>query len=68
MKKVVLSLAVLFSVAMVSCGGSKKAEVTDTVDTLAAVAEEVVETVDTVGDTTVTAEAAVAVDSAAAAQ
>ncbi|MDE6144299.1 MAG: hypothetical protein K2F94_09530, partial [Muribaculaceae bacterium] len=29
MKKVVLSLAVLFSVAMVSCGGNKNAEVAD---------------------------------------
>lgn len=29
MKKVVLSLAVLFSVAMVSCGGNKAAEAQD---------------------------------------
>lgn len=29
MKKVVLSLAVLFSMAMVSCGGNKAAEATD---------------------------------------
>ncbi len=35
MKKVVLSLAVLFSVAMVACNGNKKAETVDTVDTLA---------------------------------
>lgn len=35
MKKVVLSLAVLFSVAMVACNGNKKAETVDTVDTIA---------------------------------
>ena len=39
MKKLVYSLAVLFSVALVSCGGNKAAEAVDT-DTM--VAEEVV--------------------------
>lgn len=38
MKKVVLSLAVLFSVAMVSCGGNKAAEAQDSAE---AVVEEV---------------------------
>ena len=46
MKKLVYSLAVLFSVALVSCGGNKAAEAVDT-DTM--VAEEVV--VDTAVDT-----------------
>ncbi len=41
MKKIVLSLAVLFSMAMVSCGGHKAAEAQDT-DTVVAAAEEVV--------------------------
>ncbi len=67
MKKLVLSLAVLFSVAMVSCGG-KKAEAVDSDSIIAA--EEVVaeETVDSNNDTTLTVEAAaVNADSAAAA-
>lgn len=58
MKKIALSLAVLFSVALVSCG-NKQAEATDSdtmvMDTVAAV-EEVVET--TESDTTVAVEAA----------
>lgn len=54
MKKLVLSLAVLFSVAMVSCG-NKNAEATDTVDT--AVAVEVVEAADS-NETVVAAEVA----------
>lgn len=45
MKKVILAVAVLFSVAMVSCGGEKKAA--DTVDTTpveeSVMTEEVVE-------------------------
>ena len=41
MKKLVFSLAVLFSVAMVSCGGNKAAEAADT-DTVVAAVEEVV--------------------------
>ena len=41
MKKIVLSLAVLFSMAMVSCGGNKAAETADT-DTVVAAVEEVV--------------------------
>ena len=70
MKKVVLSLVVLFSVAMVACNGNKKAEAADTIDTIAAIEEVAVdtvndsvaaaaatETVDAAGDTTVTVEA-----------
>ena len=40
MKKLVFSLAVLFSVAMVSCGGNKTTEVADS-DTLVVVEEAV---------------------------
>lgn len=57
MKKLVFSLAVLFSVAMVSCGGNKAAEATDS-DTMVAVEETVVETVDSANDTNVAVEAA----------
>ncbi len=46
MKKVILSLAVICSVAMVSCGGKKAAEQADT--TPVEVAAEAVEVVDTV--------------------
>ena len=47
MKKVILSLAVIFSVAMVSCGGNKAAE--QAADSANAVVEEAVEVaVDTV--------------------
>lgn len=53
MKKLVLSLAVLFSVAMVSCDEKKAAEATGTVDTIAVDAAEVVETVDSANDTNV---------------
>lgn len=61
MKKVVLTLAVLFSVAMVSCGGNKNAAN----DSDSVIAEEaVVEVTDsTVGDSVV-ADTVVAVDSA----
>lgn len=60
MKKIFLSLAVLATVALVSCGG-KKAEATDSdsIDTTAAieVVEETTDTTnDTVKDTTVAAE------------
>lgn len=48
MKKVVLTLAVLFSVAMVACNGNKKAEAVDS-DTVVA-AQEVV-AIDTANDT-----------------
>lgn len=48
MKKVVLSLAVLFSVAMVACNGNKQAEAVDSESIRAA---EAVEVVDTTGDT-----------------
>lgn len=54
MKKLVFSLAVLFSVALVSCGGNKAAEAVDT-DT--AVAEEVAVVADS-NDTTVAVEVA----------
>lgn len=61
MKKVVLSLAVLFSVAMVSCGGNKAAEAQDSA---ANVVEEVaVEEV--VVDSAAPADSAVVADSAA---
>lgn len=58
MKKVVLSLAVLFSMAMVSCGGNKEAQAVDS-DTVAV--EEVVEVVEdsnAAGDTVAVAEVA----------
>ena len=56
MKNVVLSLAVLFSVAMVACNGNKKAEAVDTVDTVAT--EEVVVANDSQADTAAVAEVA----------
>ncbi len=56
MKKLVFSLAVLFSVAMVSCGGNKTTEAADS-DTMVVV-EEVVEAVADSNDTTVAVEAA----------
>lgn len=40
MKKLVYSLAVLFSVALVSCGGNKAAEATDSESVVAEVVEE----------------------------
>lgn len=69
MKKVVLSLAVLFSVAMVACNGNKKAEAVDSdsiiaaeevvaVDSDTAVAVEAVEATTPAGDTVVAVEAA----------
>lgn len=69
MKKVVLSLAVLFSVAMVACNGNKKAETVDTdtviaetemivADSDTAIAGEAVEAVTPSGDTVVAVEAA----------
>ena len=67
MKKLVFSLAVLFSVAMVSCGGNKAAETADT-DTVVAVEETVAEVADS-NDTAVVAEvAAEVVDSPATAE
>lgn len=54
MKKLVFSLAVLFSVALVSCGGNKTAEAVDT-DTVVTV--EVAEVADS-NDTTVAVEVA----------
>lgn len=55
MKKIVYSLAVLFSVALVSCGGEKKAEAVDS-DTMLQV-EEVVAVDSAAADTLVAAEA-----------
>ena len=67
MKKLVFSLAVLFSVAMVSCGGNKAAEAADT-DTAVVVEEEVAVVADS-NDTTVAAEvAAEVVDTPAVAE
>lgn len=57
MKKLALSLAVLFSVAMVSCGNSEKAADTTCCDTTTCVEEpaqgEDTNAADTTGDTTV---------------
>lgn len=65
MKKVVYSLAVLFSVALVSCGGNKAAEATDS-DTVVAEAIEETVAVDTNNDTAVAVEAAEVVEAPAA--
>lgn len=65
MKKVVYSLAVLFSVALVSCGGNKAAEATDS-DTVVNEAIEETVAVDTNNDTTVVVEAAEVVEAPAA--
>lgn len=68
MKKIVLALAVLFSVAMVSCSGNKAAENADSdtmVEESVAVEEVVVE--DSLGDTTAAvAETAAVADEAPA--
>ncbi len=65
MKKVVLSLAVLFSVALVSCGGNKEAAQ----DSDSIIAEEaLVEVSDSVEGDSVVADTVVAVDSAVVAQ
>lgn len=53
MKKVVLSLAVLFSVAMVACNSNKTAEAVDS-DTI--VTEEVAEGIDSNNETVTVAE------------
>ena len=61
MKKVVLSLAVLFSVAMVACNGNKKAEEAVDSDSIIAATEVVAEAVEATtpaGDTVVAVEAA----------
>lgn len=62
MKKVVLSLAVIFSVAMVSCGGNKAAEAadTDSVNVEVAAVEEVV--VDSVNPDSVAVDTVVAAE------
>ena len=51
MKKIVLALAVVFSVALVSCG-NKNAEAQDSAAEEAAVVEEVAVAVDSVNDST----------------
>ena len=58
MKKLVFSLAVLFSLAMVSCGGNKAAEAVDSDTVVEAVVEE--EVVADSNDTTAVAEVEVA--------
>ncbi len=67
MKKVVYSLAVLFSVALVSCGGNKAAEATDseTIETEEVVMDTMVATDS--NDTMVATEAAEVVEAAPAA-
>lgn len=62
MKKVILAVAVLFSVAMVSCGGDKKAA-----DTAAVDSPVVEESVSVVEESAVVEEVAPAAESAAAA-
>lgn len=66
MKKVALSLAVLFSVALVSCGGNKAAEAadSDSVEVVAAEVEEVVVDSPVAGDS-VAVDTAVAVEAVA---
>ncbi len=68
MKKVVLSLAVLFSMAMVSCGGNKEAQVADSDSVVAEEEVVVAEDSNAAGDTVVAAEVAevAPADSAAA--
>ncbi len=62
MKKVVLSLAVLFAAALVSCGGNKEANAEEATVDSTTMTEEVAAPVDTVAtqtvDTTTTAPAA----------
>lgn len=65
MKKVVLSLAVLFSVALVSCGGNKAAEA-DSTPVEAAVEEVVAEVADSVAPDSVAVDTVVAVAEAVA--
>ncbi|MBJ2197164.1 hypothetical protein EEL52_11770 [Muribaculaceae bacterium Isolate-113 (HZI)] len=66
MKKLVFSLAVLFSVAMVSCGGNKTTETVDS-DTMVVVEETVEEVVADSNDTTAATEVAAEVVEAPAA-
>lgn len=63
MKKVVLSLAVLFSIAMVSCGGNKQAEATDS-DSTMMVEETITDTVAVEPTSDSTANVTVASDTA----
>lgn len=65
MKKVVYSLAVLFSVALVSCGGNKAAEAVDTDSVVAEVVEDTM-VVANDSDTAVVVEEAAAVEAAPA--
>lgn len=68
MKKLVYSLAVLFSIAMVSCGGNKAAETADTVAAdsveVTEVAEVAADSNETVAAVAETVEAAPVADSA----
>lgn len=66
MKKVVLSLAVLFSVALVSCGG-KKAEANADSDSMIAVEEVVTDTLTVEPTSDSTANVEVAADTTVAA-
>ncbi|MDE5586719.1 MAG: hypothetical protein K2I92_10380 [Muribaculaceae bacterium] len=66
MKKVVLALAVVFSVALVSCGGDKKAAAEDSAN--AVVEETVAVAVDSVNDSTVDTVVAAAAEVVEAAQ
>ena len=66
MKKVVLSLAVLFSIAMVSCGGNKQAEATDS-DSMMVAEETITDTVAVEPTSDSTANVTVAADTTVAA-
>ncbi len=68
MKKVVLSLAVLFSVAMVSCGGNKNAEVADSDSVVIVETEEVAVAVDSVAADSAAADTVVAAAAEVAAE
>lgn len=66
MKKVFFSLAVLCSVALVSCGGNKAAEATDSESIVAVEAVDTLVAVDSAKDTVVAVEAVEAVEAAPA--
>lgn len=65
MKKLVYSLAVLFSVALVSCGGNKAAEATDSVESANVEVVEETAVVANDSETAVVATEAVAVEAPA---
>ena len=66
MKKLFLSLAVLFSVAMISCGGNKAEKAEDTVAQEEVIAADVAVVEDTVAPDSVVADTVVAVAAEAA--